>query len=116
MWRLIALGILTLHLVWVLWVIFGCLVTRNRRTLSALHIASLVYSIAIETGPWPCPLTRFEQQAQAKAGIKPYEGDFLVKYLEALVYPDVPYSLLVVVAVAVCSFNLGVYLWRWRRG
>lgn len=115
MWPLAAVGILALHLAWILWVIFGCLVTKRRPRLAALHIASLGYSIAIETGPWPCPLTRLEQAAQARAGIAPYQEDFLVHYLEAVIYPRVPPSLLAAVAVTVCAFNLGVYLWRWRR-
>lgn len=114
MWRLAAVSILALHLVWILWVIFGCLVTKGRPRLAALHIVSLGYSIVIETGPWPCPLTRLERAAQARAGITPYEQDFLVHYLEAVIYPGVPPSLLAAVAVAVCAFNLGVYLRRRR--
>jgi hypothetical protein len=116
MWRLAAVGVLALHLGWILWVIFGCLVTKGRPRLAALHVVSLLYSIAIETGPWPCPLTRWEQAAQARAGLTPYEQDFLVHYLEAVIYPGVPPALLAAAAVAVCAFNLAVYLWRWRRG
>jgi len=115
-WRLAAAGILALHLAWIVWVILGCLVTKGRPRLAALHVVSLVYSIAIETGPWPCPLTRLEQAAQARAGITPYQEDFLIHYLEAVIYPQVPPALLTGVAVAVCAVNLGVYAWRWRRG
>ncbi len=110
-----AVGILTLHLAWILWVILGCALTRGRPRLAALHVLSLLYSIAVETGPWPCPLTRLEQAAQARAGITPYQENFLVHYLEALLYPDVPPALLAAVAVAVCVCNLGIYVWRWRR-
>ena len=116
MHELLAAGVLMLHLGWILWVVFGCLLTRDRRLLEWVHIASLIYSIVIEAGPWWCPLTEAEQWAQAKAGIAPYEEDFLIHYLEAVVYPDVPYTLLVACAVAVCVFNLGVYVVRWRRG
>ncbi len=114
-YRVLAAGILALHLAWILWVIFGCLVTRGRAWLAGLHIGSLIYSIVIEVGPWWCPLTRWEQQAQAKAGMTPYRQDFLVHYLEKIVYPDIPSWLLASGAVAVCVFNLGVYARRWRR-
>ena len=115
MFLILAVGTLILHLAWILWVIFGCLLTRRRRVLAWLHIVSLIYSIVIEVGPWPCPITWIEQWAQSMAGITPYEDDFLMHYLEKVVYPDVSYVLLVSCAVVVCVFNLGVYVARWKR-
>lgn len=110
-----AVAVLTLHLLWILWVICGALLTRHRRVLRWLHIISLVYSILIEALPWPpCPLTLLEGWLEARAGITPYQGSFLVHYLEAIVYPDVPVSWLVAGAVVVCVFNLGVYAVRYR--
>jgi hypothetical protein len=52
---------LVLHLLWILWVILGCLLTLNRPLLRWFHILSLIYGILIETLPWPCPLTIAEQ-------------------------------------------------------
>ena len=57
----LAVVALALHLLWIVWVIFGCLVTRNRPLLRWFHILSLLYGILIEIGPWPCPLTIAEQ-------------------------------------------------------
>lgn len=114
----IAVGALVLHLVFIVWVIFGALLTRGRPVLTSLHVASLIYSILIEVAMWPCPLTDLEQWAQRKAGIASYEGSFLIHYLEKLIYPDVTYTVLVPTAVAVCVFNLGIYVrraWRSRR-
>jgi hypothetical protein len=36
-------------------------------------------------------------------------GEFLLHYLDALVYPDIPPLLLTLCAIAVCLFNLGIY-------
>jgi len=44
-----------------------------------------------------------------------YHEPFLVHYLDALVYPNVPMGLLVGCAVAVCVFNLVVYVFRYAR-
>ena len=49
--------VLLVHLLWILWVILGWRVTRNRRLFACLHIGSLFWGIAMEVGPWPCPLT-----------------------------------------------------------
>jgi len=111
----LAVAVLTLHLLFILWVVGGALLTARRRILRWLHIICLVYSILIEALPWPpCPLTVLEGWLEARAGVTPYHGSFLVHYLEAAVYPDVPVAWLIAGAVAVCAFNLGVYAFRYR--
>lgn len=116
LYELLAVATLAVHLSWILWVILGALITRRRRLLRALHIASLVYSILIEVLPWPpCPLTLLEQWLEDRAGITAYHGPFLVHYLDALVYPNVPEELLISLAVAVCVFNLVLYGFRYAR-
>lgn len=104
--------VLALHLLWILWVIFGSFFTRGRPALTVLHIASLVWGIVVETGPWPCPLTLTEQFFQRRAGIVPYRGSFLIHYLDRIVYPDISVMLLTVCGVALCAGNLLVYLYR----
>jgi len=114
-YRALAVIVLGLHLAWCVWVVFGWLVTRGRPRLRWAHIASLFYSIFIETAPIPCPLTLAEQWCEARAGITPYREPFLVHYLEATIYPDVPLVVLVPVAVAVCLILLGIYVHRYMR-
>jgi len=112
----LAIAVLVIHLLWIVWVIFGVFVTRRRPFLRAFHILSLVYGIFIEVAPWPpCPLTVLEGWLETRAGIEPYHQPFLVHYLEAVIYPDIPILLLVGCAVAVCVFNLGVYIVRYGR-
>ena len=104
-----------LHLLWCAWVLLGWMLTRRRRLLRTLHIASLVYAIIIELVPWPpCPLTVAEAWLEARAGIEPAHGPFLVHVLDAIVYPDLPEWLVVGCAVLVCVAVLSVYLWRYH--
>ena len=56
----LAIFILFLHALFILWVVFGALLTRSRSILRWLHIASLVWGILTELLPWPCPLTVLE--------------------------------------------------------
>lgn len=105
-----------LHLLWCVWVLMGWAVTRYRPVLRTLHIASLIYAIVVETVPWlPCPLTVAETWLGTRAGIEPAHGPFLVRVLDALVYPDLPEWLVVGGAVVVCVGILCVYLHRYRR-
>jgi hypothetical protein len=108
--------VLFLHLLWCGWVLLGWTVTRCRPLLRTLHIASLAYAIVIELVPWPpCPLTVAETWLEARAGIEPAHGPFLVGVLDAVVYPDLPEWLVVGSAVLVCVAILSVYLRRYRR-
>lgn len=109
--------VLGIHLLFILWVMGGILLVHRHPRLKWVHIGSLVYSIFIEIVPWlPCPLTVLEQMLENRAGIVAYHGSFLVHYLDALVYPNVPLTLLVSVAVAFCAANLAYYVLAWRNG
>jgi hypothetical protein len=107
--------ILFAHLLWIIWVIFGAFWTRNRPLLACFHIVSLVWGIVVELGPWACPLTLGEQFFEAGSGTEPYRGGFVARYLDAIVYPDVPEALLVWVGVVVCTVNLAIYGRRYFR-
>ncbi len=107
---------LFLHLLWCGWVLLGWTVTQCRSLLRTLHIASLIYAIVIELVPWlTCPLTVAEAWLEARAGIEPTHGPFLVRVLDAVVYPDLPDWLVVGCAVLVCTVVLSVYLRRYHR-
>lgn len=113
---LVAALILTFHLAWLALVIFGAFWTRGRPVWSALHILALLWGIVVEISPWPCPLTLAEQYFESRAGWSAYHGSFLLHYLDAIVYPDLPGWIVTVAGVAVCALNLGVYCLRLRRG
>jgi hypothetical protein len=68
LYYLLAVAVLIVHLGWIVWVIFGWVVTWNRPVLRRLHILSLIYSILIEDLPWPCPLTVAETRLEQLAG------------------------------------------------
>ncbi len=110
-----AAAILALHLLFILWVVFGVAVTRRRPVLRWLHLGCSVWAILIEILPWTCPLTWAENWLEARAGIAPYQGGFLLHYLDALVYPNIPPGLLTGLGVAVCVVNLGIYAMRFHR-
>ena len=113
-----AILVLVLHLAWILWVIFGAFWTSGRRWLTAFHIASLLWGIAVEVGPWPCPLTMAEDFFQRRAGLAPDGGGFLLRSISSLVYPNVSVMALTICGVAVCVVNLAIYAWRafqWTR-
>lgn len=105
----LAAAVLFLHALFILWVVLGALLTRSRPLLRWLHIASLVWGILTELLPWPCPLTLLENWLEGRAGVEPYQGGFLLHYLDKLVYPDIPANVLTIAGVVVCIANLAFY-------
>ncbi|MFY9527686.1 MAG: DUF2784 family protein [Candidatus Acidiferrales bacterium] len=115
-YRALAVTVLSLHLLWCAWVLLGWMLTRRHRVLRLLHIGSLIYAIIIELAPWPpCPLTVAEIWLETRGGVAPTRGPFLLRMLDAIVYPNLPEPLVVGVAVAVCLAILGVYARRYLR-
>jgi hypothetical protein len=112
---LLSIFALVLHLLWLTLVIFGALWTRGRPVWAALHILALLWGIVVELGPWPCPFTLAENYFEARAGLPSYHGSFLLHYLDAIVYPRLPYWIITSAGVAVCAANLGIYARRWSR-
>jgi hypothetical protein len=111
----LAVCVLFLHALFILWVVFGALLTRSRPILRWLHIVSLLWGILTELLPWPCPLTVLENWLEQKARVEPYQGGFLLHYTDKLVYPDISATALTVAGVLVCGVNLAIYGWRaWR--
>lgn len=112
----LAVTVLSLHVLWCVWVLLGWMATPRRRVLRWLHIASLCYAIVIELVPWPpCPLTVAEIWLEARAGVEPARGPFLLRLLDAVVYPDLPEWLVGGGAVVVCLVILSAYVRRYLR-
>lgn len=112
--RFVAIAILSIHLLWILAVIFGAAFTRRRPVWTGLHVASLIWGIVVEVAPVPCPLTLAEQHFESLAGMQAYQGSFLMHYLDKLIYPNLPWWLVATVGAGICVLNLGIYAWRLR--
>jgi Protein of Unknown function (DUF2784) len=104
-----ATAVLFVHALFIVWVVFGAVVTRSRPILRWLHIVSLIWGILTELMPWPCPLTLLENWLEQKAGVEPYQGGFLLHYLDKMVYPDISATALTAAGLLVCAFNLAIY-------
>jgi hypothetical protein len=108
-------AVLALHLLWIVWILAGWLFTRGRPALTAIHLASLLWGVIVELGPWPCPLTIAEQWLASRSGATPYQQGFLVHYLDKLIYPDLPEALVGWSGAGVCLAIAGIYVRRFSR-
>jgi hypothetical protein len=88
---LAALGadaVLALHLAFILFVVAGGALVVRRPRIAWAHAPALAWAIWIELTHGICPLTPLENRLRAFAQQGTYVGDFIERYLTAIVYPE----------------------------
>ncbi|MEJ2033742.1 MAG: DUF2784 domain-containing protein [Deltaproteobacteria bacterium] len=88
MFRLLAGFILVLHLVFILFVVFGALFVLRWPRLAIVHLPTALWGTAVELGGWICPLTPLENYFRQKSGAAGYRTGFVEHYILQLVYPN----------------------------
>src|SRR5260370_17355182 len=94
LYRAMAASVVSLHVVYIAWVIFGAFFTRGRPRLAALHVVTLVYGMIIEILGFWCPVTALEEWLEVRGGVSAYPGPFLLPYLPPPPSPAFPPTLL----------------------
>ena len=112
MFRVLADGLVVLHLGFILFVIFGGLVVALWPKAIWAHIPCAVWGITIELSGFICPLTSMENYLRLQAGQSAYSGDFIIHYIEPVIYPEgLTRELQVIMALLAFAINAVVYLW-----
>lgn len=87
-WRLLADGVVVVHLTVVGFVVFGGLLALRRPRAALVHLPFAAWGVAIEIFQWTCPLTPLENRLRQLAGDAGYEGGFVQHYVLPILYPD----------------------------
>lgn len=119
--QVLADGVVILHLAFILFVMFGGLLVIFWPKVVWLHIPCVIWGILIELTGYICPLTPLENFLRTKGGQTPYSSDFVIHYLEPIIYPEgLTRELQLIFGVLVILVNVMVYgklfLMRKRRG
>lgn len=119
LWRLAADAILVLHLLFILFAVFGGIAVFWRRWFLWLHLPAMAWAALVMFNGWPCPLTPLEIQLRQLAGEAGYQGSFIAHYLLPVIYPPgLTRGVQMLLGLGVTTFNGVVYsvlLYRtWR--
>ena len=107
--------IVVLHFSFVLFVLFGGFLLIKWPRLMWLHLPSVAWGIFVEFSGWICPLTPLENWLRAQAGEATYAGDFIVRSLSSILYPDaLTHEIQLILGTALLIVNLAIYRWLWR--
>ena len=86
-WRILADGLVLVHLAFVGFVIFGGFLAWKWRRTAFAHIPALAWGLWVEVSGQICPLTALEKHLRRLAGQAGYHGGFLRHYLLPILYP-----------------------------
>ncbi len=116
-YRLLADGVLLLHLGFILFVVFGALLVARRRRWLPVHLAAAGWGVLVEATGAICPLTWAELYFRRLAGEAGYQGGFIDHYLVPLIYPaGLTRGMQIGLGVGVLAMNAVLYAWiRGRR-
>lgn len=108
--RILADLIIILHLLFIVFTVFGGLLTLWRPWLAMLHLPAAGWGAYIEISGNFCPLTPLENHFIRAAGDKGYTGGFIEHYLIPVIYPPALTSdIQIFLGIFVIAFNLIVY-------
>jgi hypothetical protein len=116
MYPLLADLVLIVHLAFVVFVLCGGLLVLRWRWIAWLHLPAVAWGAFVEFSGWICPLTPLENWLRVQAGEADYDGDFVLRYLLPMLYPEaLTHDIQVVLGALVLVVNLAIYGWLWRR-
>lgn len=81
-------AVLALHLLFILYVVFGAALLWRWPRLVWLHLPAALWGVFVELSGAVCPLTSLENGLRQTAGEQGYAGSFVAHYLLPLIYPD----------------------------
>ena len=82
---LLADGVVVVHLTFIIFVAVGPVLAWRWPSLIRVHVPALVYGVGIVTIGWDCPLTPLEKWLRPGDD---YEGGFVDRYVEDVIYPE----------------------------
>jgi len=104
--------VLLVHLVFVLFVVFGGLVVLHWPRLAWIHIPAFAWGVIIEYTGGMCPLTPLENSLRSRAGESAYAGGFIEHYVTAVLYPEgLTRATQIVFGTLVLAIN-GIVYWK----
>ncbi|MBI4850019.1 MAG: DUF2784 domain-containing protein [Nitrospirae bacterium] len=103
-----------LHLLWIIFLIFGAFIGRKYKWVKRFHIGGMIFALGIQFLGWYCPLTHLEiWLREMHDPSQSYSGSFIIHYVEEIVYLNM--SPKVILALTIILAIVSVWLYWPRR-
>ncbi len=116
MWRLLADGVVLVHLVFVLFALFGGLTVLRWPRMVWVHLPLMSWGAYVGFSGRICPLTPLENWLRQEGGEARYTTSFIEHYVMPVLYPSgLTPDLQTTLGAVVLAVNAGVYTAVWVR-
>lgn len=85
---LLANVVMVVHLAFIVFIAVGALLAVRWPRLIWLHVPAVAWAIGSVGVGYECPLTGLEKWLQRLSGDDPYQGGFVDRYVEGVIYPE----------------------------
>ncbi|MCX8164656.1 MAG: DUF2784 domain-containing protein [Aquificaceae bacterium] len=106
---LLAHVVVTIHFLWILFLLLGWIFALKRGALGWLHLGGILFALFLNITRLHCPLTYLEIWLRKKAGAQAYDSAFIIHYLEKLIYIRIDTQLLSLLTYIFVFANIGLY-------
>lgn len=102
--------VIIIHFLWVVFILFGFIISLRLRWIAFIHVAGLVFTLILNLKGWYCPLTYLENYLHRLSDSRlPYGGSFIAYYLGKLIYLELDGIYLRIGAIAWVILNMCGY-------
>lgn len=116
LWQTLANLVLLIHFAFIVFVLFGGILTIWWRWIPWVHLPAVLWAAALEFGGWICPLTPLENRLLQAGGEAGYGGGFLEHYALPVIYPQgLTPEIQFLLGFIVVFFTLVTYGFVWWR-
>ncbi len=110
MYEITANLILIVHLIFILFVVFGALLFFTSTKIIFIHIPAIIWGSYIELTNSICPLTYLENWLLQKANLTTYSEGFIQNYLVPIVYPiNLNTDIQIYLGITLIIINIVIY-------
>ena len=119
-YRILADVIMVLHLAWIIFMLWGVVLTIRgffypkffeRWLFRTIHLLGILFVGTLEILGKYCPLTLWENALRGHYNPETdYSGSFIIKYIEQLIYPDVSPLVVIIPTILIAAFTLAAFV------
>lgn len=110
LFKVAADGVVLIHFLWIIFLIFGVFIGRKYRPIKIFHIVGLGFAVTMQIFGWYCPLTHLEIWLRKRHDPSlAYSGSFIIHYMEKLIY--IEFSPLVILLMTLVLVLISTYLY-----
>ena len=107
--------VVVVHLAFLVYMVLCGFLALRRFALVWPHIATTLYSAYVTLASFTCPLTTLEKWLLTNGGGSPYDGSFIHRYLQGVLYPAEYETAMWLGCMAVAVASQAYVLTRHRR-